>query len=366
MNIIDINNVEIRDCGLDINWNKPKFKLQNKRVFLTYPIKIPKRDLFDFVISNVGEIKYYKISHETYKDEPIDENGNDRFHTHFLLEFTYKPQIYSCDKFDYELDGVNIHPNIKGVYSNFHFKNSIEYLSKEDENAFTNIKINDFDEDSQLNDLFNKIQSHKNWRDVLNDICIRKKVRARLNWTKEVWLARPKQKVICSLKFQDFKPWQKNLYKHLKSDPVDREIIWCWSEGPKTGKSTFKKYLMSKFNVLAIDVQNKQIQMNDIVNIYTDEDIICFDLPYTKSKDLEERIAYYTKYNMTYTTPFLDTLELLSNKGQEFSSVKYTGCKKVIYSHILVFSNCCCDDVRLLLPQRIKPFHASNLSSTEN
>ena len=47
-----------------------------------------------------------------------------------------------------------------------------------------------------------------------------------LNWVKECWLARPKKVYKSKLKFQQLVPYQKELYKHLKKSPIDREIIW--------------------------------------------------------------------------------------------------------------------------------------------
>lgn len=352
MNIEDINAIQLMDCGIDAVIDS-KFRVRNKRLFLTYSGQIPKRDLFEWFITNVGELKYYKISHETYKE--LDENGNECFHTHFLLEFTNKPDIKNARQFDY----LDSHPNIKRVSSNFHFANAINYLDKEDIEPFTNIKINDFDDNEALTELFDKIQSYNSWKLVINDKTIRKQVSNKMNWCKEVWLSRPKQKVKSKLKFQNLMTYQKDLYKHLKEEPVDREIIWCWSDKPKQGKSVFKQFLQSKLELLCIDYQSNKIGMNDIVHLYDDEDVIVFDLPWSKSKSLEKRLeASFTEDNEMLSNTLLDTLENLSNKSQEFTSVKYMGRKIVINAHIVVFSNCPPTFVEKNLPERLKVVEA--------
>jgi len=349
MIIEDINDIKINDCGMDVIETN-KFRINNKRLFLTYSGKHDKRALLEWFLVNVGEVKHYKIAHETY-EEP-DEFGNERFHTHFLLEFTNKPDIKNVARMDYLLT----HPNIKRVSSTFHFANSIRYLDKEDEAPFTNMKINDFDENEALNELFNKIQSHNDWKNVINDQTIRKQVCNKLNWVKEVWNARPKTKMTSILKYQNLLPWQRELYNHLKEEPIQREIIWCWSDKPKQGKTVFKQYLQSKLNVLPIDFQSNKIGMNDIVHLYDNEDIIVFDLPFTKSKSLEKRLenAFNNDGDEFTSSTLIDTLENLSNKGQEFTSVKYMGRKIIINSHILVFSNCSPIYIKELLPDRLK------------
>ena len=349
--ISDINELKIRDCGIDAIQDN-KFRIQNKKLLLTYSAKLEKLDLFEWFVTFVAELKYYKISHETYQE--LDEDGNERFHTHFLLEFQNKPDIKSVTAFDFKIDDAIYHPNVKRVSSNLHFANSIKYLDKEDENPFTNIKINDFDANEALTDLYNKIQSHFSWKDVINDVSIRKQVCTKMAWCKEVFLSKPQIKIKSKLKFQHLRDWQKDLYNHLKCEPVDREIIWCWSPNAKQGKSAFKQFLQSKLDVLAIDYQSNKIGMNDIVNVYNYEDIIIFDLAWSKSKSLETRLAAsFQDGNEMISNTFLDTLENLSNKGSEFTTVKYMGKKICISAHIVVLSNCSPTLVKKVLPERI-------------
>lgn len=345
--ISDVNKLNLKDCGIDAVLDN-SFRVRSKRLFLTYACKLDKNEFFNWFIIQIGELKYYKISHETYKE--LDEYGDIEYHTHFLLEFANKPDIKNVNAFDY----LGHHPNIKRVASTLHFANAINYLDKEDVSPFTNIKINDFDANQVLNDLYDKIQSHKKWVDVINDNSIRKQVCTKMNWCKEVFLAKPPIKIKSKLKFQELMNWQKDLYNKLKCEPVDREIIWCWSPKPKTGKSMFKQYLQSKLNVLCIDYQSNKIGMNDIVNVYNDEDVIIFDLPWVKSKSLEQRLkASNENGNEMISNTFLDTLENLSNKGCEFTSVKYNGKKTSIDAHILVLSNCSDKHIKEVLPERI-------------
>jgi len=352
---IDSDNLQLMDCGVAVNTTN-NFRISNKKLFLTYPTQLPKREFFEWFITNVGELKYYKISHETYAE--VDEDGNKVFHTHCLFEFANKPDIKNANFMDYN----GYHPHIKRVASNFHFANAIRYLDKEDEFPFGNIKIADFDKDDRLDELFEKIQNHVNWKSVINDSSIRKMVSNKLNWVKEVWNSKTRSKITAPIKYQDLKDWQKDLYKHLKNAPVPREIIWVWSDLAKQGKTCFKMFLQSKLEVLPIDIQSSKITMSDIVNIYDDENIITFDLPMSKSKSLQKRLtdAFDDEGNLVETTAntLLDTLENLSNKGQEFTSVKYMGRKCTINAHILVFSNCSPTLIDKYIPERLKVVEA--------
>ena len=141
----------------------------------------------------------------------------------------------------------------------------------------------------------------------------------------------------------------------MKNDPVDREIIWVWSDKPKQGKSVFKQFLQSKLELLCIDYQSNKIGMNDIVHLYDCEDVIVFDLPWSKSKSLEKRLeTSFEEGGEMLSNTLLDTLENLSNKGQEFTSVKYMGRKIIINAHIVVFSNANPFHVCKVLPDRLK------------
>lgn len=352
---IETDDLQLSDCGVTVDTTN-NFRITNKKLFLTYPLQLPKREFFEWFITNVGELKYYKISHETYKE--LDCDGNEAYHTHCLFEFANKPDIKNVNFMDYNGN----HPHIKRVASNFHFANAIKYLDKEDPSPFGNIKITDFDKDDKLDELFTKIQNHKKWKDVINDSSIRKMVSNKLNWVKEVWAAKPKDKIKAPIKYQDLTVWQKDLYKHLKDATVPREIIWVWSDKAKQGKTCFKMFLQSKLEVLPIDIQSSKITMSDIVNIYDDEDIIVFDLPMSKSKSLQKRLedAFDEEGNLVETTSntLLDTLENLSNKGQEFTSVKYMGRKCTINAHILVFSNCSPTLINKYIPERLKVVEA--------
>lgn len=358
---INSDDLKLTDCGVLVN-TANNFRLQNKRLFLTYPTQLPKREFFEWFITNVGELKYYKISHETY--EELDTDGNEAFHTHCLFEFANKPNIRSATYMDY----MDYHPNIKRVASNFHFSNAIRYLDKEDTAPFGNIKITDFDKDDRLDEVYDKIQKHKKWKDVINDSTIRKMVSVKLNWVKEIWASKPRSKIVAPIKFQELMDWQKDLYKHLKNAPVPREVIWVWSKGPKTGKTTFKMFLQSKLDVLPIDLQSSRLNMSDIVNIYDDESIIVFDLPMSKSKSLQKRLEDTLDEEGNVVEPtshtLLDTLENLSNKGQEFTSLKYMGRKCAINAHILVFSNCSPTLIDSYIPKRLKVIEAKLKNST--
>ncbi len=349
MNIEDWEKIELIDCGVSVVEDK-KFRITNKKLFLTYSGKFDKRELFEWFITNIGELKWFKISHETYKE--LDANGNLDFHTHFLLEFTNKPDIKNVRHMDYK----NSHPHIKRVCSNPHFANAVRYLDKEDEQPYTNIKMKDLDSPNEIrNEVFEKVQKHDKWKNVINDPSIREEVYKKMTYWKEVWEARTPPKIPAKLKYQELMPYQKKIYNHLKQDPIQRQIIWCWSDKPNQGKSELKNFINSKLNTLDLKVEGKsQCFYSDLANRYDDEEVLFFDLPWGQSKTLHKRLQRsFEEEQYQYSNTLLNVLETLSNKGSQLSSGKYRGRKCIINSHILVFSNCPPTYIEKMLPERL-------------
>lgn len=119
--------------------------------------------------------------------------------------------------------------------------------------------------------------------------------------------------------------WEKKLLKLLKTEPDDRTINWYWESEGNSGKSTFTKFLCSKYN--AITLSNKCTDMKyGLVKFHEENhyypDIIIIDIP--RSIDLEY---------LSYTG-----IEEVKN-GCFFSS-KYES-KQIIMPnpHIVIFSN---------------------------
>ena len=105
-----------------------EFRLQNKKIHLTYKSHIPPEAWLSW-LSKVKDIKIesYSIVHEKGNIlTPYD-------HTHILINFGYTFQTRNSRYFDWKnpITGENIHPNIKIVKTANHWKNVIVYHYKE-------------------------------------------------------------------------------------------------------------------------------------------------------------------------------------------------------------------------------------------
>jgi len=130
--------------------------------------------------------------------------------------------------------------------------------------------------------------------------------------------------------------WQKLMLEILKDKPQHRRIIWIWSTGHKTGKTTFMEWVGQSLDVLPADGN-----FADIMYAYDNNHVIWFD---------------YTKH----TVPDYETLEKFSNIGYKMSR-KFHSLKKFVNSHIVVTSNMLPNEAKL--PKR---FHTVNVDPQDD
>jgi hypothetical protein len=350
--------MNINKYGIGLDTTSSSFQLKQRQFVLTYSAKIPKEELVEWFSTNFYDLKHFGVCHETYTED--DEAGELRYHTHFLLHTTKQPNITDARKFDYIIDGIVYHPNIKKIFTKSHFDNWFHYFHKEDENPYTNITNGDLDKNVKVGELINTILAHTTFAHVLKDENIRYDIRRHLNWAKEVWKSKPPKKVICDIKYQELLFWQRYIYRHLKNEPIMRQIIWIWSDKPEQGKSTLMKYISNKYSVLKLDT----FKLNDIAFIYNNENIVYFDLSWSKSKNLETNLLNYFKDNIPFNDGMFNTLENLSNQDI-LTSCKYEGKSSAFSSHIIVCSNCDPRYVSKYLPKRIYPVKAT-LNTSED
>ncbi len=99
------------------------FRLQNKRVHLTYPGHI---DLVEWDTWWLKTGKGIKNRIDAYSF--VTEVGKSGYkHTHVLLEFDFPISTRSCRYFDYE----SMHPNIVKVVKQSHWDNIVKYHYKD-------------------------------------------------------------------------------------------------------------------------------------------------------------------------------------------------------------------------------------------
>ncbi len=326
----------MEQLGFDVDTTAPNFNLRTRRFFLTYKSIIDKHEYITWFQNHLYDLNEYGVCHE------IGDTGYE--HTHILICTKLQPNIKNSNRFDYN----GIHPHIKKINGDFHYNNCFNYLYKFDETPYTNIDPNALGKNGKTQLLITKIQSHNNWRDVMRDEDICHDIRYNLNWAREVFGARTKPAPKCDIKYQHLLKWQKKLYDHFKKPPVDREVVWIYSELPKQGKTTFIKYLQGKMNVLLLNT----FKLNDISYLYNEENIIVFDLSFAKSKKLESNLKNYFEDGITFNDTILTCCETLSNHPLLTSS-KYAGKTSLFNCHICVLSNCPPTYIDKYLPQRL-------------
>ncbi len=324
------------------------FKLKQRKFLLTYKTHIGKELLIEW-FSEIYDLREFAVCHE------ISDEGYQ--HTHMLCHTIKQPCITDSRKFDFTIENEIIHPNIKKLLTASHYINVFNYMHKQDKNVYTNITNSTLDKNVKTQFLINKIEKCKTWYEVLRDDEIKHEIRWCKSWASEIFNSKCKSMPICNINYKTLTKWQKNLYESLKSKPREREIIWCWSDKSKQGKSTFIKYLQNKMSVFCV----KQIKnLDNIGYCYNNESVMIIDLPRGKSKALENNLNDYFLGNDRMTSShdnLLSILETLSDHGS-YNCGKYDGKYVIFNCHLLVMSNCCYRGVDKYLPERITSIEA--------
>lgn len=187
-------------------------------------------------------------------------------------------------------------------------------------------------ERTDLVDAKRSIQSHKRWRDVVNDDELVSVVSKYGRWAEMVFNNRREDPAPCDI---ILRPWQEEVLGKLRDAPKEREIIWIWSDASTTGKTTFLRHVGSMMDVLP-----GVWTVGDLIYAYDGHDVIHFNIP--RHEEVNE-----TQWKV---------LETLSDQGKVFSK-KYMSCVKTVKSHIVVTTNQSPATARLKLPNRIYEVH---------
>lgn len=132
-NMTDRIDVNYGDIGEDYIPKKGKFLFENTRVMLTYGKRdyethINKEEFIAWANKLFEKkITFIRVAHESSNElHPYK-------HTHAVIQWEVAPRTTSPRKFDYIMpDDTIIHPNIKRIKTDLHFKRAQKYLGKED------------------------------------------------------------------------------------------------------------------------------------------------------------------------------------------------------------------------------------------
>ena len=274
-------------------------------------------------------------------------------------------------RFDYN----ELHPNIRKVNTEKHFRNCWLYHKKEDKNRLTNINLEDTSKEEKHKYLKEEIMKCNTWAEVLHHEEIGIEVKQNINWARDMFATRPvvkgKQKnpPKTHINENNLQDYQKEVLEILSKPPNSREIIWIWSEEVATEKTQFLKYIQSLYSSIPLKL-DKDIGINDFINLYNGQEIIAIEL----SKEISSTIEFGIKQRRDeetgelikdkwycsnkLTSKLMDTLEDLSDKKM-LSSFKYQGSIKTIESRIVVISNCPPTNVEKRLKKRLVPIQAT-------
>lgn len=186
-----------------------------------------------------------------------------------------------------------------------------------------------------LNEARVKIQGHTSWHNVLNDPDLCNVLARHPNWARQVYDNRNFNEPPAELELYN---WQNEVLGMLREPVKVRRIIWIWSRESGTGKSTFYDYVARHpdFNVLpGADYDNT-------LYAYDGEGVLWFDLTRSQSAD---HVPYHA-------------LEKFSNATVHLSK-KYTSCRKLVKTHVVVTANIPPDETKL--PERCVIIYAQKL-----
>lgn len=201
----------------DLAITKSSFRIQNRRLFLTYPNKL---------LDKLKLKEDLKAKHDYVRIEIAHEKGsNGEYpHTHVLLDFGVQFQTRQPSFFDID----SLHPHIRKVTTSTHWTNCLKYLGKEDpDNAHLKVQS-----------LAEGVWKHGTVAEALSSVTSFKDVVPVI----QLMAHKPPEQIV--RKYSHF-PWQESLIAELKCKPDYRKIIWYTDLVGGCGKTELADYLMA-------------------------------------------------------------------------------------------------------------------------
>lgn len=211
-----------------------EFRIQNRRLFLTYPTHLNKVAVKD----------YFKKTFNAKRIEICHETGDEQcpyLHSHLYVDFGKNFQSKNARIFDLQGGAIDadgncemIHPNIQFIKSAKHEENVLRYMGKEDPECAELVK----DEP-----LFYDMVMSKESRDQMLRDCAKRA--SDVPGLIALYALKPQEAA-------DLPPlpldWQRKLEKFLVETPADRRsIYWYFCRHGSTGKSELVEHMVRKY-----------------------------------------------------------------------------------------------------------------------
>lgn len=259
----------------DIKMKDPsKPRLSNKRLLLTYKTHINKEEMKEFITSlAVTRVKKnpvaIEIAHETGKT-----GGVDYPHTHVAVDFGdlfNNKSKNAMRTFDWETDeGSIIHPNIRVISTNVHWKAVMRYLSKEDPD---NSHLIGFGQDKELNidevlESKTDIEAIKNaatkWSDV-NGILATRRARSGI---KRIGGRRGR-----TIVKRDEQAWWQLVFDIHEMESEPRLIHWIYDRKGGSGKTRLCRYMRQDYpnDWITLNVTARTCDAAEFFNSFADD-----------------------------------------------------------------------------------------------
>lgn len=218
-----------------------KFRLQHKKVHLTYPGRFILDDLLDHIKNVVNSDK-----REIEKYSIVLEKKDSYEHTHVLLGFSSEINSRSCKIFDYK----GFHPNIAVIKTLNHWNNAILYHYKDPTEILTNINPTEIDPKKKkdkkltlsskpLKEVADTIHSYDSMSQVINNV---QDARASdISFLTQIFKHKPRE-LLPEEPIRSWRTWQQELYDEIQTRPNDRDIIWYVDLLGSAGKSNFTRH----------------------------------------------------------------------------------------------------------------------------
>jgi len=277
------------------------FRVQCKRLMLTYKTHVDKEQLTAFLMSLGAETVH--IAHENGTSDPATPYE----HTHALVARAKPFVTRDARHFDYE----GIHPHVKTIKNDCHWSRGLNYLAKEDPDNAGLRQSSIVDAIWSKPTMADALRSATDYNQIIpiTVAYAHKPIEQPEDAGPEQWY-----------------PWQEEVLLMVQVKPDDRTIHWYVDKAGGSGKSRLSRYMAINDHALVIN------------NFGRTTDFMTLALNALRTGSWDGRVFIADLPRSAETKNIYEPLEAI--KDGHIQTTKYTGVSQFIASpHVLVFAN---------------------------